>query len=178
MTTTLTGYSSLIQALATTILVFLTAYYVRQARKSAYELEQSGKARYMPIITMRVDVGEAKNGIDVYLGNIGTGLAQNINVYAPFDRVPQTVERISPEEENVLVSFENIGMAELFEVPEEGRLLRVEYRDLFGRTIISEGTLGAKKQIDGIPDEERLTITNWHVHLKTDAPLDANKLST
>ncbi len=165
------AYSSVTQALATVILVVLTVYYVRQVRRSASEMETARKSEFMPILTIRAEAS-AEKVLDIYLSNIGKGLAQHATVILPFEREAQVAERVASGEENVLVTFEELGTKEIFEIPEEKRVLRVEYLDIFGQKIVSEATLIAEETETGEVLQERLRTKNWRVILPKDVSND------
>lgn len=161
---TLHAYSTLIQALATVVMAGLTIYYVSQAHRSATELEQSRKSEFIPILTINAEATD-DNGLDVSLGNIGKGLAQNPYVFVPFEKEPQKAGSIRPGEEGTIISFTHLGIAEIFEIPQEERMLRVEYQDIFGRTVVSEAMLMPGKNADGEDDTSRLCVERWAVRI-------------
>jgi len=166
--TFLTAYSALIQALATVVLVVLTIYYVRQVRRSAEELERTRKSDFMPMLAVRLESRGVRT-VDVYLSNIGRGLAQRPVVKVPFEQPREIEETIMPGQENVLVTFENIGVPEILEIPEEERLLRVEYKDIFGRTLASEARLVSDEAEDGEVTKETIALADWQIVLPTRA---------
>lgn len=164
MTDILIGYSALIQALATVVLVFLTAYYVSQSRKSAQELEQSRKSDFLPMLAVRLEARDPRT-VDIYLSNIGRGLAQHPVVRLPFEQPQEITENIAPGQENVLITFENIGIPEILEVEEEDRILRVEYLDIFGEIVASEARIVADTAEDGSLLKETIALADWKIIL-------------
>jgi hypothetical protein len=163
----LNAYSALIQALATVVLVVLTSYYVRQARKSAQELEQTRRSEFLPLLSVRMETRDTRT-IDVYLSNIGHGIAQDPTVALPFEKPQQPMKMMAPGQDNELVTFENVGIPEILELPENERVLRVEYGDIFGRTLTTEAYLAPEEADDGEPAKQTLTITDWKVFLPGD----------
>lgn len=158
----LNAYSALIQAIATVVLVILTTYYVRQARKSAAELERTRKSEFTPMLAVKVEAS-GPHTLDVYLTNVGRGAALYPRVAVPF--VPEKLagENIPPGGENILVTLERVGTPEILELPEDERILRVKYKDIFGQTIISEALLIADRAEDGEAKKESLAIYDWKV---------------
>ncbi|MCI0619699.1 hypothetical protein L0Y40_01535 [Candidatus Wolfebacteria bacterium] len=165
--TFLNAYSALIQALATAVLVVLTSYYVRQARKSTIELEQTRRSEFLPLLTLRMETRDART-IHVYLSNIGRGLAQDPTVTLPFEKPQQPMKMVVPGQENVRVTFESVGIPEILELPEKERVLKVEYGDIFGRTLVTEAYLASEEAADGELTKQTLTIADWKVFLPGD----------
>jgi hypothetical protein len=163
----LNAYSALIQALATVVLVVLTGYYVRQVHRSAVELEETRKSEFMPILEVRMEVADPRT-ITVFLTNIGRGPAQDPTVMLPFEKPQEPLKTIAPGQRDVAVRFENIGVPEILELGEEERVLRVEYGDIFGRTLSTEAYLAGVDAPDGEPTKEKLTIAHWYVVLPED----------
>jgi len=158
----LNAYSSLIQAVATVVLVVLTGYYVSQVRRSATELERTRKSEFLPILSVRLEARDSKT-LDIYLTNIGRGLAQHPRILLPFVEPKRVGEFIAHNQENVLVTLENVGTPEVLELPAEERVLLVEYGDIFGRTVVTKVYLQAEEAEDSAPTKERLSIANWEV---------------
>jgi len=158
----LNAYSSLIQALATVVLVILTSYYVRQVKRSAIELEKTRKSEFIPILSPRIEARDTST-LDVYLSNIGRGIAQHPRVTLPFVDPKDAGEVIVSGQENVLVTLENVGTPEVLELPVEKRKLIIEYGDIFGRIIRTEVHLQAEEAEDGELTKERLGLAEWEI---------------
>lgn len=169
LTTFLNAYSALIQALATVVLVVLTGYYVREVSRSATELERTRKSEFLPILSVHLEARDPKT-LDVYLTNIGRGLAQHPRVVLPFVDPVSAGESIMPGQENVLVTLENVGTPEVLELPPEERKLVVEYGDIFGRIVVTEVWIKPEESDDGEIVKERLGLFDWKVILPTDEP--------
>jgi len=170
LTEFLNAYSALIQALATVVLVVLTAYYVRQVRKSATELERTRMSEFLPILAVHAEARDPKT-LDVYLTNIGRGLAQHPRVLLPFVEPKKAGEVVAPGQENVLVTLEHVGTPEVLELPREERKLVVEYGDIFGRIVKTEAYIQAEEAEDGELIKEQLAIADWEVVLPGSSPL-------
>lgn len=163
----LNAYSALIQALATVVLVVLTAYYVRQVRHSAIELEETRKSEFMPILEVHMEM-DGPRSVRVGLNNIGRGPAQDPTVSLPFEQPQQPMKVIAPGQKNVRVQFDGVGVPEILELPESERVLRVEYGDIFGRTLITQAILTRQESADGEVTKETLTMADWQVLLPED----------
>lgn len=158
----LNAYSALIQALATVVLVILTSYYVGQARRTATELERTRKSEFLPILSVHAEARDAQT-LDVYLTNVGRGLAQHPTVSLPFVEPKSAGSFVTPGQENVLVTLEDVGTPEVLELPEAERKLTVAYADIFGREVVTEVYLSAEEAEDGEPIKERLAVSDWKV---------------
>ena len=157
----LNAYSALIQAIATVVLVALTLYYVKQAKKSATELERTRKAAFIPLLSVDMEATTARS-LTVSVKNIGHGLAQHPKVSLPFEEAKRVGESLEPGGSGI-VTFENVGIPEILELPELERKLRVEYGDIFGRVVVTEAVLVADIPEDGELTKETISVADWRI---------------
>lgn len=147
-------YSSAIQAIFTVILVLTTIYYAWQTKKTVKEAENSRKDSRLPIIRVEMQgpIMHYKDKKYIFLSfeNIGYGLARNINILFPNKEIT-ALENLNISEKGSieidLLSGEDIKINEL---PEDKKVITIEYDDIFGRKIKTEAKFAHNHRGDWI----------------------------
>jgi len=130
-------------------------------------MAENRKVDFLPMVTVRMQASDPRT-LEVYLSNIGRGIAQYPVVKLPFETPVPVGEAISPGQENVLTTFSGVGIPELLELPDSERVLTVEYGDIFGRIIKTEAFLTSDKPEDGEVTKETVAVRDWRVVLPGD----------
>lgn len=151
--------SGAIQAVATVVLVGITIFYAIQTRKTVKEMKQARLFEFIPILSIHVQ-SLNYNLIRVYLKNVGRDLARNPKIWIPSIVNPVAVR------DNLAIDDEttediNVQSSTILQFQDEQRKIRVEYLDLFGRTVESEALLIPETTIENTPRTGFLKSESW-----------------
>ena len=151
--------SMTIQAVATVVLVGITIFYAIQTRKTVKEMKQARLFEFIPILSVHVQ-SLSYNLIRVSLKNVGRGLARNPKIW-----IPSIVDPVAVRD-NLAVGDEtikdiNVQPSTILQFQDEQRKIRVEYLDVFGRTVESEARLMPETTIENTPRKYFLKSENW-----------------
>jgi len=166
MITFLNLNSGTIQAVATVVLVGITIFYAVQTRKTVKEMKQARLFEFIPILSVYVQP-LSYNLIRVHLKNVGRGLARNPKIWIPSIVNPVAVR------DNLAVGDEtiqdiNVQPSAILRFQDKQRIIRVEYLDVFGRTVESEALLLPETTIENTPRKDFLKSENWKPVLPRD----------
>lgn len=156
----ITSISSGLQAITTGILVVITYKQMKQGRESVESMERSTKAGFLPILMLgHLRHSSTDKVLNIKLTNCGKGLA-----------IKPTV--IFPGQPDVTMNSINIGgsdymtieynMEYIFKkVAEIDRKIIIEYKDVFGRKIITEAILSEIKKLGTSTDKSGIGWESW-----------------
>jgi|CXWL01.1.fsa_nt_gi hypothetical protein len=133
--------STVVQAVATCVLVGVTIFYAYQTKKTVETMDRSSKAEFLPILMLgfrRASSNETK--MHFTLKNVGRGLAKRpVKVTIPGATSLFLNSMTLEDEESVGIFTYDIGY--ILGLPESQRKIVVEYHDIFSRTIKTEAPL-------------------------------------
>lgn len=158
--------SGAVQGFSSVILVFVTAYYAWQSNRTVKEAEKARKDSRLPIVEVELSGPmNERNGekyIDVTLNNTGAGLATDLVVTVP-NKKPITLGA-SLAVGGSLSQRIDLDVDEdrkIMELSTAERVLTIEYRDIFKRTIQTVAWIDQDRPVEWI----EFVIRKWRLKL-------------
>ena len=153
-------YSSGVQAFATIVLVIITWKQMAQAQKSVESMERSIKADFLPIIMLGIrPSGSSGKTLNISLLNCGKGVAIKPKVIFP-GQADIVINSINEKEsDNVTINYNKEFI--LKKIEDRDRKIIIEYKDVYGRKIITEANLVELDRLGPLGNENGIGWESW-----------------
>lgn len=161
----LNSNSGAIQAIATVVLVIITAYYAIQTKFAVNEASNARKDVRLPIIRVGVEgpfkAGDGKSFL-IHLKNAGYGIARRISI--SFLKGETSFVRSLDEgmEHSVHITLSEEEYDDIASSTDSEKIINVEYLDIFSRKVRTAAEFVVEKNNRG---ETEWRVAHWNLVL-------------